>query len=238
MATPAVFSEHDTEPVRGLPAMLPAGEEVLWQGAPDWRSLALNAYRVRALAVYFTLIVAARGVYLYAGGASPVEALSGCVGPAAFSLVCLALLAGIAALSARSTVYTITTRRIVIRQGIALSSALNLPFTVLRSADLRSRSDGSGDLVLSLLPGQRVSYLWLWPHVRPWRINHPQPMMRSLGDATTVGDLLGRAFAQATAGGRAAAPARPTDAAADGALDTGALARGALPHGTMAGAAR
>ena len=166
MATPAVFSEHDSEPVHGLPAVLPPGEKLLWQGSPQWRSLALNAYRVRALTIYFTVIVAARGVYLIAGGATVGEALAGCVGPAAFSLVGLALLAGIAALAARSTVYTLTDRRVVIRQGIALSSALNLPFTVLRSANLRERGDGTGDIALSLIPGQRVSYLWLWPHVR------------------------------------------------------------------------
>jgi len=211
MATPAVFSEHDSEPVHGLPAVLPSGEKLLWQGSPQWRSLALNAYRVRALTIYFTVIVAARGVYLIAGGATVGEALAGCVGPAAFSLVGLALLAGIAALAARSTVYTLTDRRVVIRQGIALSSALNLPFTVLRSANLRERSDGTGDIALSLIPGQRVSYLWLWPHVRPWRINQPQPMLRSLSDAAAVGETIGRAFAQATAGGRSVAPqATPT----------------------------
>ena len=206
MATPAVFSEHDSEPMHGLPAVLPPGEKLLWQGSPQWRSLALNAYRVRALAIYFTVIVAARGVYLLAGGATVGEALAGCVGPAAFSLVGLALLTGIAALAARSTVYTLTDRRVVIRQGIALSSALNLHFTVLRSADLRERGDGTGDIALSLTPGQRVSYLWLWPHVRPWRINQPQPMLRSLSDAAAVGETIGRAFAQATVGGRGVAP--------------------------------
>ena len=206
MATPAVFSEHDSEPMHGLPAVLPPVEKLLWQGSPQWRSLALNAYRVRALAIYFTVIVAARGVYLLAGGATVGEALAGCVGPAAFSLVGLALLTGIAALAARSTVYTLTDRRVVIRQGIALSSALNLPFTVLRSADLRERGDGTGDIALSLTPGQRVSYLWLWPHVRPWRINQPQPMLRSLSDAAAVGETIGRAFAQATVGGRGVAP--------------------------------
>ena len=206
MATPAVFSEHDSEPMHGLPAVLPPGEKLLWQGSPQWRSLALNAYRVRALAIYFTVIVAARGVYLLAGGATVGEALAGCVGPAAFSLVGLALLTGIAALAARSTVYTLTDRRVVIRQGIALSSALNLPFTVLRSADLRERGDGTGYIALSLTPGQRVSYLWLWPHVRPWRINQPQPMLRSLSDAAAVGETIGRAFAQATVGGRGVAP--------------------------------
>ena len=51
-ATRATFSEHDTEPVLGLPAPLPPGETLLWQGSPRWWSLALDAYRVRALAFY------------------------------------------------------------------------------------------------------------------------------------------------------------------------------------------
>ena len=64
MGTPATFSEHDSEPVRGLPEPLPPGETLLWQGSPRWWSLALDAYRVRALAVYFGVIVLARGAWL------------------------------------------------------------------------------------------------------------------------------------------------------------------------------
>lgn len=201
MGTPATFSEHDDEPVRGLPAPLPPGETLLWQGSPRWWSLALDAYRVRALAVYFAVIVLARGAWLLAEGADPAAALAGCLGPAAFSLACLAVLTGIAALAARGTVYTVTSRRIVIRQGIALSSTLNLPFAVLRSADLRDRGDGTGDIALEVLPEQRVSYLWLWPHVRPWRWTRPQPMLRNLPDAEAAGSLLARAFAAASGRG-------------------------------------
>jgi len=117
------------------------------------------------------------------------------VGPAVFSLIGLGLLTGVAALAARSTLYTITNRRIVLRQGIALSSSLNLPLVKLHSANLRDRGDGSGDIALVLLPGERVSYLWLWPHVRSLRITRPQPMLRSLTDANEAGRILSRAFA-------------------------------------------
>ncbi|MBM4225664.1 MAG: PH domain-containing protein, partial [Gammaproteobacteria bacterium] len=131
MTVRASFSEHDNEPVRGLPSALPAGEYILWQGAPDWRSLALNAYRIRHLAVYFGVIVAARGLYLAANGSTVLEALRGCIGPAIFSLICLAIVTGIAVLAARSSWYTITTRRVVIRQGVALASTINLPFKAI-----------------------------------------------------------------------------------------------------------
>src|SRR3954462_13677540 len=48
--------QHDYEPIIGLPAPLPAGETILWQGAPDWKSLARRAMRIRVLAVYFVLL--------------------------------------------------------------------------------------------------------------------------------------------------------------------------------------
>jgi len=195
MTVRASFSEHDNEPVRGLPAALPAGEYILWQGAPDWRSLAFNAYRIRHLAVYFGVIVAARGLFLAANGSTVLEALRGCVGPAIFSLFCLAIVTGIAMLAARSAWYTITTRRVVIRQGVALASTINLPFKTIESAQILIRNDGSGDIALTLDREQRVSYLWMWPHVRPWRITHPQPALRSLANPQRAGDILGRAFA-------------------------------------------
>ena len=195
MTVRASFSEHDNEPVRGLPSALPAGEYILWQGAPDWRSLALNAYRIRQLAVYFGVIVAARGVYLAANGSTALEALRGCIGPAIFSLICLAIVTGIAMLAARSSWYTITTRRVVIRQGIALASTINLPFKAIESAQILTRGDGSGDIALMLDREQRVSYLWMWPHVRPWRITRPQPALRSLANPQRAGEILGRAYA-------------------------------------------
>jgi hypothetical protein len=213
MSTHATFSEHDSEPVRGLPAALPPGERVLWQGAPAWRSLALDAYRVRILALYFAVIVIARGAWLLWGGSPPLEALRGCMGPAVMSVVCLAILCGIAALCARATVYTLTNKRLVIRQGIALSSTINLPFCAIESANLRMHADGTGDITLQTTRGERVSYLWLWPHVRPWRLTHPQPALRNLVDARTAADLLARTYAASVPGTTVQdAPAAPLSA--------------------------
>ena len=44
-------------PPRGLPEQLPRGERLLWQGAPEWRTLARRAFRIRGLAVYFGVIL-------------------------------------------------------------------------------------------------------------------------------------------------------------------------------------
>ena len=213
MSTRAVFSEHDSEPVHGLPGVLPAGEHLVWQGAPEWRSLASNAYRVRSLTLYFSLMVLARGGYLMLEGATLLDAMLGMVGPAIFAAIALAIMTGIAILSARSTVYTITTKRVVIRQGIALESTINLPFAVIESAALKLRRDGSGDLALTMQRPHRVSYVWLWPHVRPWHLLQPQPSLRSLADAETAADRLSRAF-------KAAVPeARRADSTVDDAAE-------------------
>ena len=51
---------HDdfaSEPVPGLPERPPAGERILWQGAPDRRTLARTAYHTRLVAAYFAAVV-------------------------------------------------------------------------------------------------------------------------------------------------------------------------------------
>ena len=51
---------HDdfaVETVPGLPAALPAGESLLWQGKPQWRSLAIRALHARKVAIYFLILM-------------------------------------------------------------------------------------------------------------------------------------------------------------------------------------
>ena len=58
--------EHEWEAAPGLPSALPAGERVVWQGAPNWRSLAIHAFHVPKVAMYFSLIGAAAGAVMMA----------------------------------------------------------------------------------------------------------------------------------------------------------------------------
>ena len=51
------MNEHEIEPVRGLPGNLPPGERILWQGSPQPTALALGAFHVRSVAIYFGLLV-------------------------------------------------------------------------------------------------------------------------------------------------------------------------------------
>lgn len=177
------------EPVLGLPEHLPKGEEVLWQGRPDWWVLAKEALSVRWVIGYFLLLAVWRvGTLLDQGPFTTV------VTSAIPFLACGAVAAGIlmlmAYVMARSAVYTITNRRVVMRIGAALTITLNLPFKQIRNAELDLRKKGTGTIALDLDQRTRMSYLVCWPHVRPWSIRQTKPALRCIPDAQAVGALL------------------------------------------------
>jgi len=127
----------------------------------------------------------------------------------ALALAALALMALYAWLSAKTTLYTITSRRVVIRAGVALPMVLNLPFAKIESADIRTHANGGGDIALSLPSKDRVAYLFLWPHAQPWKLARARPMLRALPNAETAAQVLGRALAAAQPG--SAQPAAQQD---------------------------
>lgn len=182
--------DFDLEPVHGLPAQLPPGESLLWQGAPQWRALAVRALHVRKVAVYFALLAAWSGVSAWTDGAAPGPIALAIATQLALGVAAIGLLAGIAWLAARATVYSITSERVVVRFGIALPMTVNLPFRSIESAALRLHPDGSGDLPLVLTADQKVSFLLMWPHVRPWQFKRVEPMIRCVADGAAVARIL------------------------------------------------
>ena len=214
--------EHELEPQYGLPEELPGNERVLWQGSPDWRSLAVRAFHVRKLAIYFLLILGLRAALMVDDGIAAGEIAADLGRLLPLPLAALAMLATLAWLSARTTVYTITDRRVVMRIGIVLTLTFNLPLRLLHNADLHLASDGTADIALQLPPGDRIAWLHLWPHARAWHVRHPQPMLRSVPDGRAVAAVLGGAWSAATGLAltgerRAESPVLPTGSP-DGAL--------------------
>ncbi|WP_237213436.1 photosynthetic complex putative assembly protein PuhB [Falsiroseomonas oryziterrae] len=192
------FFEHDVEPVPGLPAELPQGESILWQGKPRFGGLARRALHLRWMSVYFMLLALWRGVALALDGGDALEVAQG----AAFILLLGAVPMGLLALygwaSARMTLYTITTRRVVIRTGVALPMNVNIPFAVIGSAALAQHEDGTGDIALQVMKPHRVSWMALWPCTRSWHMSHPQPTLRGVAQPEKVAQALGRALAAAS----------------------------------------
>jgi hypothetical protein len=198
------IAKATAERIAGVREDLPHGEHVLWQGRPDWRSLARHAFHVRPVAAYFVLIAAAAGISAQAEGRSATAALL----PAGLGLLACLLLCFLAWLSSRTTIYAITTGRVFLRIGMALPIFIDLPLHRIESANLALLQDGCGDLPLALESGSRLAYLHLWPHARPWRLQRPEPMMRSIPEAESVARILAQALGAAheRAGARAAAP--------------------------------
>jgi len=189
--------EHELEPQHGLPERLPAGERILWQGSPDASMLARSAFHLRTLAVYFALLLALAAGTSWSEGAGLLQALSALTWPTVLATVALLSVWSLAWLSARTTVYTITNRRVVMRIGIVLTLTFNLPLRQLATAGLRLREAGHGDIVLELAGSDRIAWVHLWPHARPWRLGRPQPMLRAVPDGERVARLLTEAWAQA-----------------------------------------
>ena len=191
------MSHHDDfafDPVKGLPEHLPQGEVMLWQGSPHWQSLALRAFHIRKVAIYFAILAAAQSVFRFADGAGAGDALKPFIWYSILALLSIAILTGLAWLSARTTIYTITSKRVVMRIGMALPLTLNLPYSKIESADLRLYRDGTGDLPLMLSKEDRIAWAVLWPHARPFRFSHPEPMLRAVPNAEQVGACLASAL--------------------------------------------
>ncbi len=53
----------------------------------------------------------------------------------------------------KTTLYTITTERVVMRFGVAISMTLNLPFRQIDSVSLAKIGEKAGVIAIALLPG-------------------------------------------------------------------------------------
>jgi hypothetical protein len=189
---------HDdfhVEPIPGLPAVPPEGERILWSGSPNWPSLARHAFHIDKVAIYFAFLIAWRMGSQWQSGGSAADVLGAAIIPLVIAAAALTILATIAYATARSTIYTITSRRVVMRFGVALPITFNIPFASIARAELRKFADATGDLPVEQSEAKRLPYFVLWPHVRPWRFKSPQPMLRCLGDASQAATILSEALA-------------------------------------------
>lgn len=188
------FLEHDAEAAPGIPAPLPASERVLWRGSPDWKVLARSKFHLRKLAGYFALILVVYQFTQASGDAPASEIVAGSIGYALLAALALGLVAAFAWATARSTVFTVTNRRLVIRCGVALPLSMNLPFAKVDNAEYCDLGNGFGNIALTPSTESRASYVLLWPFVRPWHFARVQPMLRAIPDAAYVADQLGKAL--------------------------------------------
>ena len=203
MSVPVPAHEHEFEAAHGLPEQLPPGERIIWQGSPDWRTLAVQVMYIRAIAIYFAAMLLWRSGTVLGETSNVLSALQSIALPLPLALLALGLLAMFAKLTSQTTVYTITNQRVVMRIGIVLSVTFNLPYRMIESANLRENANGTGDIALLLAASDKIAYANLWPHARPWKVKRPEPMLRAVPQSAKVGKLLATAISDATANGRA-----------------------------------
>ena len=201
---PHIAREHEFEAQYGLPEALPAGERILWQGTPDWKVLARRVFHVNKVAIYFAAML----VWRFTSTMSDTQDIGAAFASLTWLTVFFALGLGLLLLlgwwSARTTAYTLTNKRVVMRIGIVLTVTYNLPLKRIESADLHAAGSGCQDIALTLERGTQIAWLHLWPHVRPWRVARTQPMLRALPDAPAVAALLATAWSEVN--GVAASP--------------------------------
>ena len=180
---------HEFEPSFGFPEALPTSEKVLWQGKPCARLIAKRIFFLPYLFFYFlalsllSLVVDSEIVTIHSFFVNFLSYMS-------LGLVAIFLLLSISFLISSTTVYSITDKRIVMRIGIVLNLSLNIPFSKIQSAEAKEYSDNSGDISIELTPENKIAYLHLWPHCRPWFLSSPRPRLSCLKDVETVAHFL------------------------------------------------
>lgn len=162
-------------------------EAVLWKGRPQVGLLARTAFHAHSAGFYMAaltviaLMLGRTNAALFAGG---------------LGVVLVALLYGLAWLSARTTLYILTEQRMIMRIGMAIETRINLPLKQVSAAHLRMRGKGHGDIAFELSGERLLGAVLLWPHMRPWHYAMPQPMLRAVPDAARVAQLVAEARAR------------------------------------------
>ena len=193
---------------------LEPGERILWQGRPRTGALRRHLFKVRWLAVYVAALLCWKlALILWIRGWQPQEAADVAT-LVAQGVALLGIVAFYAWALARTTTYTLTNLRIVIRHGIALPGTVDIPLRALRSVAVRVRQDGTGDVALGVREGGGIGFAKLWPHVQGLGLSHPVPMLRGLADAAVLSTILSRRLSQLHDVGVAPEPAAAAPRAA------------------------
>jgi len=129
--------EHEFEAAPGLPEPLPANERLLWQGAPQWRLVAVHVFHVRTLAWYFAAMMLLQATYLL--GEPEPHVFKPLLLSLVLSVMALSILSRMAWLTARPALYTLTNKRVVMRIGVVLTLTFNLPLRMLASEITREK---------------------------------------------------------------------------------------------------
>ncbi len=176
--------------IRGVPHALPDGEHLLWEASPSGSLVAKHVFHRVWVMGYFAVMT---GWWVVSKlGDVPINEFLVQFGVRLLLVgVVLGVVEFLARAVARTTIYAITSRRLVFKIGVVLPMTINVPLRLLQDAGIARFRDGSGQIALTLLPeADRLAYIALWPHCKPFKLDQPSPMLRGLPDPDHVGALL------------------------------------------------
>ena len=175
----------DKTPPKDVLSVIPENEEVIWHGRPNLRRFSLSALGLRYLMLYL-LIISITTFSSNFGNLTLLLFLQ-----MMFPYIISCCLAGIILVmigisQVIPTVYVITSKRIIIKSGLALIFMLNVPFDKVANIDKKVFNDGCGDISFKLIGNKRIPFFAGWPSVRPWYFNDPEPTFRCIPDVDVV----------------------------------------------------
>jgi hypothetical protein len=187
--TPGDASSAPPVFIRGVAHALPPGERLLWQGAPEHALVARHVFHRSLVIGYFAFVTGWWVVGTY--GTVAMDAFLPMLGMRlGLAAIVIGTFEFLARTIAKTTIYAITSKRLVLKIGMVLPMSINVPFSVLHNAAVGRFRDGTGQIALTLVPGNRLAYVALWPHCRVFNVTQPQPVLRGLADPDAVAALL------------------------------------------------
>ena len=172
-------------PPKDILSIIPKDEKIIWYGRPDLRRFCLSALGLKYI-IFYLIIIFFSIIYARSGDFNFIK-ITQVLFPyliSSFLAVLLLIIIGIS--QVLPTIYVITSKRVIIRSGLALIFMLNVPFDKIASIDKKQYSDGSGNISFKLMGNKRVPFFAGWPSVRPWHFNNPEPTLRCISDVDIV----------------------------------------------------
>ena len=183
-------NDFEKEPIPGLPAHLPEGEHIVWQGSPDATAFLRSILHGRWIIGYFGVIAAWKSVTAIYDGGTIADAIMNLIVVSILGAIVYGMARWYAGKVASTTIYTITNARVVMRFGVALPVTFNLPFAQIDMANVKQSFSDYGSITLGLKEHTKISWPILWPHARPWKLARPEPTLRMIGDLEQVAKIL------------------------------------------------
>ncbi len=176
-----------------LAESLPADEMLIWQGRPEATAIATRAMYLWYVVAYLLGLAVFRTGFLVMSDAPLSEWSALLAWQLLASLFIVGIILGLAAVYGKSTIYTLTNRRLILRTGAAVPIHVNFPLEQIAAADLTVFSDGTGDIALKLDNSDKLYWLLLWPNIRSWWVRPLQPLLRGLRDFELAASALASA---------------------------------------------